>query len=126
MKNILLKSATLLFLMVSVAFADDTIFNVINSKLVAILGYVLAILGAVISLKLIVLPWFHVKKVLLRDGKINSTPESRRIARDRLSSSKNKSSRSISDGGSNESSNFRKKFSSYEDFQGSKDSLFNK
>ena len=125
-----------LFLLISFvvfSFADDiTIFSVVSDKLTEIGHFVVSILSAVIIIRLIPFTWDSVKTVLFREGTedissgtIVSNSKSRREAKDRLYNSKNASSRWIVNSISQEeSSRFRSRFPTYEDYQGSFSSSF--
>jgi len=122
--NFLLKCATLILGLSVFAFANSVAFQLVQSVLSQANGFVLFVLGSVIAIYLIPLSWFHVKNVLNRgshSGSFSSSNKSRIDAVERLKKSKNKSSRYIGFADSTNSSKFRKKYKSFDDFRGSRE-----
>ncbi|ARU49404.1 hypothetical protein [Sulfurospirillum diekertiae] len=118
----------LISLMVSSVFADNTsmIFNPVMDALSKILSYVVTVLASLIAIFLVPLAWFHVSKAIwtrgnVRDEKIYSNITSRQGARDRLKAHGigEKELNLSSYRKAVEAEKFRKKFGTFEEWQGS-------
>lgn len=117
----------LLFVFITIGFCSPNVSSLISTQLDFVLKIATSVLGSIVSIFLIPFAWYKVSEILFRESNtINSTASSREKARKRLLKSKNKSSQYIGNGEARKSSSFRKKFNTYEDFEGSRDSLINK